>query len=169
MIIFFDFLLILSSIYMIVERTELLPDFLQFVRGYGNIALWVMIGIFLIKYVVYGFRTYQDVKYARMDDPQDEKFGYVKLAVYPLCDLLRFCLVLGLLSAFIGGLLTEHVVINVYIDYFVYVGILLATLFVDYFCWASETIRANLISTAILLAGVAFFSKDLLVQGLQLL
>jgi ascorbate-specific PTS system EIIC-type component UlaA len=154
---------------MIVERTELLPDILQFIRGYSTIVLWVMIGIFVVKYAVYGYRTMQDVKYARMDDPKDEKYGYFKLGVYPLCDLLRFAVLLGLLSAFIGGLLTAHVVINVFVDYFIYVAILLAVLFVDFFCWASETIRANLISTGILLAVILLFSKDLFMQGLKLL
>jgi hypothetical protein len=154
---------------MIVEKTDLLPDFLQFVRGYGAVALWVVVGVFAVKFGVYAHRTYQDIKYARMDDPKSERFGYFKFGVYPLCDLARFTMILGLLSAFIGGLLTDYVVVNVYIDYFVYVGILLATLFVDYFCWASETIRANLISTAILLGAVFAFSKDLIIQGLKLL
>jgi hypothetical protein len=168
MVIFFDFLLIASSIYTIVERTELLPDFLDFVRGYGNIALWAAIGVFVIKYGVYTFQSLQDIKYMKLDNAADVKYGYIKLAVYPVCDLLRFAIILGLLSAFLSGILTEHVVINVYVDYFIYVGILLFALFVDYFCWSSETIRANLISTGIFVLGVVVFSRDLFIQGLRL-
>lgn len=170
MTVFVDLLLLLLVIVQFVVRLDI--ELIAFLADY---VVWAKIGVvllFLLKYGVYIFQALQNIRFGRMQEAQPEtpsRQQYWIMGVYPVCDLLRFFIVVGIVSTMINGVYVQAPVFNLYVDSLVYLVIIVTAFFMDYFCKEAETMWPSIICTVVLAGLILFFSKDVFLTGVGMI
>lgn len=170
MTVFVDLLVLLLVLVQLVIRMDI--EMLAFLADYATLAKILIVLLFALKYGIYIFQAFQNIRFASAQEEggaPPSRQQYLIMGVYPACDLIRFVLVLGILSAMLGGVFLEAPVFNLYVDALVYLAIVVTAFFMDYFCREAETMWPSIICTVVLAGIVLFFSGGVFAEGLRLL
>ncbi len=142
------------------EVTAIAAPFL----GYAYWGMWLAL---LLKYAVYEWRLWGDMRYER---PADKRPYYILMAGYPLLDLFRTGVGVGVLSAMLFGLVgEEYIIINVFAYYLILGGVIVAMIVSNYLCYASDSILKSVAGTAVFLIVAFILARGLPSAGLGML
>lgn len=171
MAIFCDCMIFFIGAVLMVIKAGLVPieEISELLLPYTGTMFLVMIGFFVLKYVVFGIRTFRDIRYMSTPDYEPGIQSYLVLGAYPVCDVARLLVALGLLSAMFNQLVFSSIVFNAFADHVILILLVLAAMFIDYFCKDTETLLSNVIPTAVFVLATVIFSKGMFLQGLRLM
>lgn len=171
MAIFCDLMILFLAVLRSFVKAGLVPveELETLLMPYTGAMLWAIIGLFVLKYVVYGIFMFRDIRYLSQADKNMPVSNYYILAAYPLCDLLRMLMLLGIVAGIFNGLVAQYGTFPSAASHVALIVLVVVAVFVDYFSKDGERWLSQLIPTAVFAVLVVVVSKGMFLQGLKLL
>lgn len=163
MTVFFNITIFLVTVARLVADAGLLP----ILSNYADMMGWVILGLVVLKYILYLIRNIQDIRFEQKNG--DTVVSKYYLPAYVVFDLFRMLLVMGLFAAIIHNLIEAREFLGFFLDRMFYGILVVAAMVVDYFCNESTSLLANLIATAVFVVVLIIFSGTLAFQGISVL
>lgn len=139
------------------------PEVTEMAMPYVKYLYLGMGALLLIKYVVYILRLVGDIRY---EQPEIRRPYYYLMGTYPVMDLVRVLVALGLLSAMLRGMAGDYIVVNAYVYYVILSSLVVMAIVMNYFCYHTQTVLRNVIPTVVLLVFTVALSRGLFFKGL---
>lgn len=162
---FCDILVMFLAVVSLFINADWIPfeELADMILPYVKFLYLGMAVLLALKYTVYEVRKVGDLKY---EEPEQRRPYYILMGAYPLLDLARTFVALGILSAMIRGMAVDYIMFNAYAYHMILGGIVVICIVMNYFCYHTQTLLRNAIPTAVFFILTVVFSKGLFLKGL---